>query len=98
MHNRRRYDAGPAGYREKSSVMAQDEDAPTIFDLPVGLDATGMRHESDSLGRVEVPADRYWGAQTQRSLRQAFNPDSYQLRIVTLSLSAGVIGFQLGGV
>src|SRR5213076_2433240 len=27
-----------------------------------------VRIESDSLGTVEVPADRYWGAQTQRSL------------------------------
>ena len=27
------------------------------------------RIETDSLGEVEVPADRYWGAQTQRSLR-----------------------------
>jgi len=27
-----------------------------------------MRQESDSLGTIEVPADRYWGAQTQRSL------------------------------
>jgi len=27
------------------------------------------RIESDSMGAVEVPADRYWGAQTQRSLR-----------------------------
>ena len=26
------------------------------------------RTESDSLGPIEVPADRYWGAQTQRSL------------------------------
>ena len=26
------------------------------------------RVESDSLGEVEVPADAYWGAQTQRSL------------------------------
>jgi len=26
------------------------------------------RTESDSMGPVEVPADRYWGAQTQRSL------------------------------
>src|SRR5437867_6091765 len=30
--------------------------------------ATGMRSESDSMGSIEVPADRYWGAQTQRSL------------------------------
>ena len=26
------------------------------------------RVESDSMGEIEVPADRYWGAQTQRSL------------------------------
>ena len=29
---------------------------------------TNMRIESDSLGKVEVPADKLWGAQTQRSL------------------------------
>ena len=46
--------------------------APKILDLPVGLHVTGMRREFDSLGDVEVPADRYWGAQTQRSL-QHFN-------------------------
>jgi fumarate hydratase class II len=27
-----------------------------------------MRIESDSMGTIEVPADKYWGAQTQRSL------------------------------
>src|ERR1700731_3513210 len=26
------------------------------------------RRESDTMGTVDVPADRYWGAQTQRSL------------------------------
>jgi fumarate hydratase, class II len=46
--------------------------APKILDLPIGLHVTGMRREFDSLGDVEVPADRYWGAQTQRSL-QHFN-------------------------
>jgi len=29
---------------------------------------TGKRIETDSMGSIEVPADRYWGAQTQRSL------------------------------
>src|ERR1700751_3798515 len=29
---------------------------------------TNVRKESDSLGVVEVPADRLWGSQTQRSL------------------------------
>jgi fumarate hydratase class II len=36
--------------------------------LPIGLDAAGFRMESDSMGQIEVPADRYWGAETQRSL------------------------------
>lgn len=30
---------------------------------------TQTRVETDSMGAVEVPADRYWGAQTQRSLK-----------------------------
>ena len=28
-----------------------------------------MRKETDSIGEIEVPHDRYWGAQTQRSLK-----------------------------
>ena len=27
-----------------------------------------VRIESDTMGQIEVPANRYWGAQTQRSL------------------------------
>ncbi|GAB1439587.1 class II fumarate hydratase [Providencia sp.] len=40
--------------------------------IPIGTNATGLREEFDSMGKVNVPADRYWGAQTQRSL-QHFN-------------------------
>ena len=29
---------------------------------------TRTRTESDTFGPIEVPADRYWGAQTQRSI------------------------------
>jgi fumarate hydratase class II len=29
---------------------------------------TNVRIESDTMGEIEVPADRYWGAQTERSL------------------------------
>jgi fumarate hydratase, class II len=53
-------------------MTSASEAAPKIGDVPVGLHVTGMRREFDSLGDVEVPADRYWGAQTQRSL-QHFN-------------------------
>src|SRR5258707_9661672 len=45
-----------------------NDEAPKILDLPIGLDATGMRREFGNRGEVEVPADRYWGAETKRSL------------------------------
>ncbi len=44
------------------------EQGPTIQDIPIGIRMSGKRKESDSLGEVEVPADHYWGAQTERSL------------------------------
>jgi fumarate hydratase class II len=34
----------------------------------VGTGAVGRRIESDSIGEIDVPADHYWGAQTERSL------------------------------
>lgn len=37
-------------------------------DIPIGTNATGRRTESDSTGSIEVPAEHYWGAQTERSL------------------------------
>ena len=33
-----------------------------------GFNESNIRRESDSLGEVEVPSDKLWGAQTQRSL------------------------------
>src|SRR5882757_7913522 len=47
---------------------ATDDQISTYTDVPVGIAAPGTRSEFDSLGTVDVPADRYWGAQTQRSL------------------------------
>ena len=44
--------------------MAQNESEPRIEDLPIGTGATGERIESDSMGKIAVPADHYWGAQT----------------------------------
>src|SRR5271163_1804073 len=45
-----------------------DQAQPVLRDVPIGINAAGQRHETDSMGGIEVPADRYWGAQTQRSL------------------------------
>ncbi|MFH8476525.1 class II fumarate hydratase [Streptomyces sp. NPDC018000] len=56
----------------RSGVSEADEgrdgNAPKILDVPVGLHATGTRRETDPMGAIDVPADRYWGAQTERSL------------------------------
>ena len=46
-----------------------NKDHPRTKDVPIGLPTKGSRREFDSMGYVDVPADRYWGAQTQRSLQ-----------------------------
>jgi fumarate hydratase, class II len=49
-------------------MAAADNDYRAMKDVPIGLSVSGTRREFDSMGDVDVPADRYWGAQTQRSL------------------------------
>ena len=50
-------------------MSAQDsQQRLALKQLPIGITATGKRRETDSMGEIEVPADRYWGAQTERSL------------------------------
>src|SRR3979411_696278 len=50
--------------RDHKSEQSHAPSGAELLNDPV-LD---MRQESDSLGVVEVPADKLWGAQTQRSL------------------------------
>ena len=50
--------------------MDESDDGPELLDLPVGLTpGERTRTETDAIGAVEVPADRYWGAQTERALQ-----------------------------
>jgi fumarate hydratase class II len=50
-------------------MPAQDtEQIHGLEHLPIGIEATGKRQETDSMGEIEVPANHYWGAQTERSL------------------------------
>ena len=46
--------------------MNDSNTALNALDLPIGLEATGMRRELASLGDVGGPAYRHWGAQAQR--------------------------------
>jgi fumarate hydratase class II len=59
------------------------------------------RSESDSMGSIEVPADRYWGAQTQRSLHHfSIGEDRMPVEIVRafgiLKKACALINMDLG--
>ena len=47
--------------------------------------ASGVRRERDTFGELEVPADRYWGAQTTRSkMNFEIGGDSEKMPVYTL--------------
>lgn len=50
---------------------------------------TNTRTESDSFGPLEVPSDRYWGAQTQRSLMNF--PIGWEKQPIAIVRALGVI-------
>ena len=50
---------------------------------------TDTRRESDSFGPLEVPSDRYWGAQTQRSLMNF--PIGWEKQPVAIVRALGVV-------
>ena len=59
------------------------------------------RIETDSMGAVDVPADRYWGAQTQRSLEHfAIGDDRIPIEVVRafglLKKAAALANLELG--
>jgi fumarate hydratase class II len=63
--------------------------------------AQKTRIETDSMGEIEVPADVYWGAQTQRSLKH-FNigfdvmPRELIRALGILKKAAAIVNFDLG--
>ena len=50
---------------------------------------TATRTETDSFGPLEVPADKYWGAQTQRSIINF--PIGWERQPVPIIRALGVI-------
>ncbi|MCB2137160.1 MAG: class II fumarate hydratase, partial [Rhodobacteraceae bacterium] len=50
---------------------------------------TKTRTETDSFGPLEVPADKYWGAQTQRSIMNF--PIGWEKQPVAIIRALGVI-------
>ncbi len=62
-----------------------------------------VRLESDSMGNIEVPSDRYWGAQTQRSLENfAIGVDRFRWKfpiirsMAILKKAAAIANAELG--
>ncbi|HEX2267369.1 MAG TPA: class II fumarate hydratase [Actinomycetota bacterium] len=60
-----------------------------------------MRTETDSMGPVEVPTDRYWGAQTQRSLKHfSIGEDRMPIEVVRafgiLKKAAALVNAEIG--
>src|SRR5439155_5098326 len=58
----------PAYLNEVECLLLGTWKPPRPRRHPGAMPMTEMREETDSLGVVEVPADKLWGAQTQRSL------------------------------
>ena len=61
------------------------------------------RHESDSMGNIEVPTDSYWGAQTQRSLHYfAIGQDTMPIPLIKafgiLKQAAAMTNHSLGAL
>jgi fumarate hydratase class II len=61
----------------------------------------GVRVESDSMGEIEVPADRYWGAQTQRSLHHfSIGDDRMPIEVIrafgVLKKASALVNMELG--
>jgi fumarate hydratase class II len=85
-------------------MMLRDESSeaePTISNLSIGTGARGSRIESDSMGEIEVPAEHYWGAQTERSLHHfAIGDDRMPIEVCRaygyIKKAAAVVNGELG--
>ncbi|MFZ4518612.1 MAG: class II fumarate hydratase [Microthrixaceae bacterium] len=74
---------------------------PPVAEPPIGLDARGTRTERDGMGTVEVPADRYWGASTQRAVAHfAIGDDRMPVEVVraygTLKAACAAVNARAG--
>ena len=49
-------------------MNSQVIEEPLATSITIGTGQIGKREESDSMGTIDVPAEHYWGAQTERSL------------------------------
>lgn len=65
------------------------------------MNSTKLRKETDSMGEIEVPSDRHWGAQTERSLHHfAIGHDTMSREMIRafgiLKKAAAIVNNSLG--
>jgi fumarate hydratase class II len=80
-------------------MMTMDAGIPTVEEIRGSN--SGVRIESDSMGRVEAPANHYWGAQTERSVHHfAIGEDRMPLELIRafalLKKAAALVNHDLG--
>src|SRR5712692_8975271 len=85
--------------RAKSNLAPLTQAAPSTHGAASGHGAT--RTETDSMGKMEVPADRYYGAQTARSLVHfAIGKDTMPVELIRafgiLKKAAALVNQDLG--
>src|SRR5215470_17053085 len=73
----------------------------SVKHAPAAPPGVPMRTESDSMGKIEVPVDRYYGAQTARSLIHfAIGEDTMPAQLIrafgTLKKAAALVNQDLG--
>ena len=57
--------------------------------------SSATRRETDSFGAIDVPAERLWGAQTQRSLRRHVLEEAYEVAAAIDELPVDAPGGQI---
>ena len=65
------------------------------------MSKNNVRIETDTFGKLEVPADKYWGAQTQRSLHNfaiSFEtmPRAMIMALAIIKESAAKVNMEMG--
>src|ERR1700677_1796927 len=97
LRKRRRIIVGSRAQEIRSVCTHTNPNTQSIIQSP----AIKTRTESDSMGKIEVPANVYWGAQTQRSLLH-FNigPDTMPPELIhafgTLKKACALVNQDLG--
>jgi hypothetical protein len=66
------------------------KDPTMLHGAPIGVGATGKRHETHSMGGIDVPADRYWGDARHGAIARQWNGPIRSLASIVDSISCSL--------